>query len=73
MSNVTPIRVIPIKNPVHPKVGAAARVAGAVAAGFTILSAVGVVLPADLQTAVTTVAVDVALAVPVVVAYLKRA
>lgn len=58
---------------IHPKVAAAGKVAGVLAAVFTVLSAVGVVIPEDLQNAVSTLVVDVALLVPVVVGYAKRA
>ena len=57
----------------HPKVKAAATVASIVAAVFTFLAAVGVVVPDDLQNTVSVLAVDIAAAVPVVAGYLKSA
>lgn len=57
----------------HPKVRAGANVAGVVAAVFTVLAAVGIVVPDDVQNAASVVAVDIAAAVPVVAGWLKSA
>lgn len=64
---------LPVSNPVHPKVKAAGKVASVAALIFSALAAIGVVLPADVQNVATVIAVDVAAAVPVVVAYFKQA
>lgn len=59
-------------NPVHPKVKAAGAAGAALALAFTVLAAVGVVVPQDVQDAGSVVVADVALLVPAAVGWLKR-
>lgn len=60
------------QNKPHPKVQAAINVTTPLAALFTILAAVGVVVPNDVQNTASILLVDVAAAVPIFVAYFKR-
>lgn len=57
----------------HPKVAAAAAVTTVLAAIFTILAAVGVIVPEGVQNAAAIVIADVAALIPLVVAYVKSA
>lgn len=57
--------------PPHPRVKTAGKVAAVIGVVFTLLAAVGVVVPNDAQNVVTVLAVDIAAAVPVIAGYLK--
>lgn len=59
--------------PLHPKVKAAVGVTSVLAAIFTVLAAVGVVVPNDVQNSASIVVADIAALIPLVVAYLKSA